>query len=526
MLEPGDGGGFRFVHDKLREVAYDSLSAESRAAHHRAVAGALEGLDPSRPRHAGELARHWERAGEPAKARDYSALVGEAALKSGAHREAVESLERVLSLNEKSAARLDPMRHARVERQLGEAFYGLGRFEPAARHIGSALERLGHGIPRTGVGRAGALLLEALSQLAGSRPTGIATAAAPEVSEAMLAHYALAHVAFHTNQLGLYTLANLRMLNLAGRAGPSGELAEAWALTALIAGLVGWHGRAEAYGLRARETAELAGSPSARAAVLVITSVYGCGVGKWERMRETTAEAAALAETIGDGRRWDEARCLAALIAYHTGDLAAAGSAWAQVAAKSLNRQPRLWARCGLAEVALRRGAPGSAQEAVESLEAAEKALHGETLVPADEIRVYGDMALARFRNGEPRPARRAAETAERLLRDHPNPSAFWTLEGIAGAVEALLGLLEGGSESASDRRALDATARSLVRGLNRHARVFPIGRARARLCVGRLEKVSGRPEHARRAFQAALAEAARHAMPHEQALAQSYLNP
>ena len=58
---------FRFVHDKLREVAYAELSADERRDSHRRLALALEShLD--RDRLEGQLGHHWSGADEPARA--------------------------------------------------------------------------------------------------------------------------------------------------------------------------------------------------------------------------------------------------------------------------------------------------------------------------------------------------------------------------------------------------------------------------------------------------------------------------
>jgi tetratricopeptide (TPR) repeat protein len=66
VLEEVGRGRLRFAHDKLREVAYGGLGAERRAALHRAAAEALES-DAAGAR-AADLGRHWEAAGEPARA--------------------------------------------------------------------------------------------------------------------------------------------------------------------------------------------------------------------------------------------------------------------------------------------------------------------------------------------------------------------------------------------------------------------------------------------------------------------------
>jgi tetratricopeptide (TPR) repeat protein len=94
-------GGWRFAHDKLREILLDSLGDE-RPALHREVAGALEALHPddsARTIYAEALLDHWRRAGEPEKELHYVLIAAEQAVRlSGIYRAAQAWLEHALSL--------------------------------------------------------------------------------------------------------------------------------------------------------------------------------------------------------------------------------------------------------------------------------------------------------------------------------------------------------------------------------------------------------------------------------------------
>jgi tetratricopeptide (TPR) repeat protein len=66
----GPGVRFRFLHDKLREVAYQAIEEVRLPPLHRAAAEAIEPLPASeRDGHLAALGFHWERAGEPLRAR-------------------------------------------------------------------------------------------------------------------------------------------------------------------------------------------------------------------------------------------------------------------------------------------------------------------------------------------------------------------------------------------------------------------------------------------------------------------------
>ena len=69
VLDEVEGGGLRFVHDKIREVAYEQLDPESRQRIHGTIARSLD-QDAGEERPLAVLAHHWERAGRRVRARD------------------------------------------------------------------------------------------------------------------------------------------------------------------------------------------------------------------------------------------------------------------------------------------------------------------------------------------------------------------------------------------------------------------------------------------------------------------------
>lgn len=92
---------YDFSHEKLREVAYTSLSAARRRLLHRRVAEALEAvttldLDAVSP----QLAAHYEQAGLPGRAIPYYLQAGKGASRVYAHEEALSALQRAATLLE------------------------------------------------------------------------------------------------------------------------------------------------------------------------------------------------------------------------------------------------------------------------------------------------------------------------------------------------------------------------------------------------------------------------------------------
>src|SRR5207253_2456803 len=114
--------------------------------------------------------------------------------------------------------------------------------------------------------------------------------------------------------------AAFRTLNLAESAGTSPELARAYANASVLFGLLSMHRAARAHALRARKTAEEVNLLPCSTYVFEVVGIYWYGVGEWDKARATLGEARALAERIGDMRRWDEILFPWAMLPAHQGD--------------------------------------------------------------------------------------------------------------------------------------------------------------------------------------------------------------
>jgi tetratricopeptide (TPR) repeat protein len=169
---------YLFKHIITREVAYNLLLYAQRRRLHREVATwyertHAEDLAPYYPL----LAHHWGRAEELGRAIDYLEKAGAQALRDGAYREAVRFLGEALALDDRLRSRPgapgDPLRRARWQRQMGEAYLDLGRLAEGRAHTERALALLGYPVPATrgrlAAGYAREVLLQALHRLRPAR---------------------------------------------------------------------------------------------------------------------------------------------------------------------------------------------------------------------------------------------------------------------------------------------------------------------------------------------------------------------
>jgi len=131
---------FRFAHDMIRQVTYDSISSPRRKEMHRLVGQYLESenkgdlINPI-------LAMHFRLAGEAERCVNYSLCAGESCANKGAALEAIPYLEQVLE-----CAHNDPKydeQVAKANESLGLANMLLGRYDTAAEIFDRIVAKIG-----------------------------------------------------------------------------------------------------------------------------------------------------------------------------------------------------------------------------------------------------------------------------------------------------------------------------------------------------------------------------------------------
>jgi class 3 adenylate cyclase/tetratricopeptide (TPR) repeat protein len=315
---------YLFKHVVTQEVAYSLLLYAQRRRLHREVAEWYEQT------HAEDLASlypllayHWGRAEEPVKTLTYLELAGEQALRVGAYQEAVDVLTQSVSLTATIQPPPGALQQARWHRQLGDAYMGLGRLQESRQHADQAVALLGTPVPATALRLLGDLSRQALRQgihrIWPARPAPGAPARGSAL-EATRAFERLAFLNYYANARELGISAVLHAVNLAERAGPSPELARAYASMSVAAGVLQLHTLARSYARRALEIARAEHDLPALAFVLVATSTYHSTVGNWATAREGLLEGLGIAERLGDQRRWGELAAGLAVVTYFQGE--------------------------------------------------------------------------------------------------------------------------------------------------------------------------------------------------------------
>ncbi|MCB9633171.1 MAG: AAA family ATPase [Sandaracinus sp.] len=506
VLLPTAEGTLRFTHDKLREVAYDTLPTSERPKWHRRAAEALAKRGAS----AAELAPHHAKAGDEAAALAAYGRAGDEALARWGYAEAVTLYEEAL----RRVTDDDPRRSA-WEQGFGEACFGLGEVRRGQRHLWRALALRGHPTtesPRElAFGLAQALQVQLVHRL--RAPRLVHEGAREDLLATARIYQRLVESHWFDNDAPRMLDAALHALNLAERAGPSPELARAYATLGLATGGLPIHPLAERYSALARETAEVVGELASAVYVRFLQSVYRIGLGQWAAVERDLGEALVMTEKLGDPRFLGESLTTLGMMKLYRGDFEAAEEDFARagdLGRRFDNGQHRLWSELGIAEVRLRSGQLDAAHV---SLRRAEHELGG-LAQPLERFRLAGLAASTWLAAGERHEAQAALDRAEAAGAAVRVPTAHYLLEGYAGVVEAHLAL---GEDPAGLRRALGR--------FRIYATIFAIGRPRLARLLGERARRHGREREARRHFSRSLAAAETFGMHFEAATARRALS-
>jgi serine/threonine protein kinase len=540
-------GGWRFAHDKLREGLLSALSVPGRVALHRRVAAAIEAEYGDAPEQTMALAHHWAQAGDTENEARYSALAGEQALQSSDYAGAAAFFERAIAIVSASSREAQGWRTGRWGRareaiatvlpfmpepvaagsqrfrlglwegRLTEVYGRMSNVAESARHGGLALAYLGRPMPKGSAGLVAGLPVQAaLRGLMALSPAAFAEASADGravLSEATRIHTRLAESCFYTQEAIPLFFSGLSTLNLGEPAGPSADLARAYAVMAPVAGIVPLHAMARAWSRRAFELVEQVGKPYDVGFVLQRISAYRLWMGEWDLVAAGIAREKAIAREVGDVRLLGDALSIQAFSLLYQGRFTSARAhlaeldAWmrhtgnAELVAGALVHEAMVELRCGGVQRAL--AVCREAQPQIEAMGVS----HG-------LIRHHGVWALAHLAAGDRESARDAADRAVRMLAV-TRPVAFWTLDGVAATAETALALWESSGDPGDARRAKQACDAARA-----YAQIFPIGRPFALLWEGLSAQLAGEPRRARLSWERCVAESERLGMPYERARA------
>jgi hypothetical protein len=524
---------YLFKHIITRDVAYNLMLFAQRRRLHQSVAEWYE------THHAADLplfyellAHHWRTAEAPDKALAYLEKAASQALENYANEEAIGFYEEALELDSQQAAdsgrtAARNARRARWELRLGEAYANAARHREGRAHLERGLALLGQPTPagqlQTGLRLLGQLGRQVLHRLFPNQFIGRRAAERETLLEAARTYERLTEVYYFANETLLALFAAIGALNLAEAAGPSPELARAYAPVGTILGFIPLHGLAQAYCRRALETVRPMNNLAARAWVSLVTGVYYAGLGQWAMARGLFDEVVSISDRLGDRRRWDDGVTNLVMVYYFEAEFTRAAQLADDFYASAARRgdvDNQAWAVTEKGNCALALGDLGAASDCAERLQGL-LAEHTGTIDEPLKIAAYGLLALVRWRQGRPQPAQELAQQALQLIT-RSSPSAYTALLGYAAVAEVFINLWQDTEVSAAAE--YPKLAARACQALHQFANVFPIGGPRAWLWQGHYERLAGNRGRALQAWQKSLRAARKMLMPYGVGLAHAEL--
>ncbi|MEN8162179.1 MAG: hypothetical protein ABFS41_19065, partial [Myxococcota bacterium] len=429
-------GRLHFSHDKLREVAYSSLTPERRTTLHLEAARVIELRHTDGPDFSTfypSLAHHWWQGGDAARAVHYFDLAGSDALERGAYRDAHTSLLRAEEIDPRAREAGAALRAARRERLLCVASFGIADLAGCIQHGREALLRLGRPLPRApaewwlSAGRE--LARRALGPVTLGLRLPTPNETRERALEAALTYSQLATSFFFAGSSSRTLVAILLGLRYGEKARADRPIVDACARLGFVTGTARLRPVANHYFARARRGAERLGDPRARGIALYFEAMHGIGLGDWEKTRKLGDRAAALLEESGDAQEAEVARTIAAHGFFYPGDVASADERVQQVldtAMRRGNAQHTCWGRFLRARSELVRG------RTAEALELARSAL---TLIEdlpdtLSNVMLEGTLALAALRAGQTDEALAACQRLTTRLARGESPGTGQCIDG------------------------------------------------------------------------------------------------
>jgi serine/threonine protein kinase/tetratricopeptide (TPR) repeat protein len=525
ILERIDAEHHRFMHDKLREVAYESTPADVRRSLHRGVGRAIESRaksDAERDGAATILAHHFLLGGEDIeKAIGYLERAALVAYRAFANREVVTPLTEALALSSGLPNR-DPARMASFHFLLGRAYFGLGVLEQSREHFERMLDLLE--LPLPSQGATGWLrCMGSLGRQMVHRVFGPTLGAARQLPSSLMRQIVLAydtlmelHYYRGDDVSGMLHCA-LAALNMAECHGRCPELYLAYAnvqSTAALLGLRRLAGMYESIGASSRSNDD---DVDLRTSAWVRQSVQHIVWGEWDEAEARVLRIIDEARAVGHHRREEEGTSLLAFCRFAQGRYAECRELY-----KGLTRlgsrgdtQALCWSMVFRSHTDLVGDrADMAVATAMEGLEVV-RALPGRS----EAINLHAILALALARMEDWAPAEHHARVALELGCSS-DLITFMEIVAYALLAEVSYGLRLKNMDSSATAR-LEAQA---FRQLGRCARVFPIAVPRFELWNGNRLWRAGRKARARRAWERAASAAWELRTPHEAALVKCLL--
>ncbi len=501
----------RFAHALVRDVTYGRLLFATRRELHR------EAAETIRSEHAGDLegwhvalAYHYLGAEDRKHAAEHFGRAGEVALRTGAFRETTVFLDKALSL---SGPDLPAATRAQHKRRLASAWYRLGDLPRSTASAEEAVAVFDRDVPKSGPKLAAGVLSELARQTLHRIFPKRAIAPAPEARRgelrtAVSLYQTLSEVYYLGGMQGPSIYTALRQVNVAERAGVSEELAEAYAVLSIIAGVVGKRELSKRYETLAGAVVEKLDNPRALAMLQHQRSLSNAAYAAFDDVIRDERAAIAVFDRLGDiGRKRDGLGLLGTTeyLASRYKDAKATLSALVATRTGDDKFVQEIWGAAWLGAIALvERDLPLAIQHLSRSL-----SLLDRNTVGLMEISCRGMLGLAHLYRGDEQAGAEQIDRAYEIIeKAKGRPTGHISLDGFAAVADAYLRFAAEAPKGDEGRARAEKRALKACDWLDGFAKTFPVGVPAARLMRGRAHSHLGNRPAASRAFEEGLTAA------------------
>ena len=512
---------YAFKHFITQEVSYSLMLFSQRRELHRTVAEWYEKYQSDDlSAYYALLAHHWSNAEQPEKAIEYLEKAGEQALHNFANTEAVDFFERALVLSNERNTHVDPLRRARWELRAGEAYVNLSDYVNGRRYIEAGLSRFGRPVPSKTSEQITNVLGQIARQLLHRKMPSLYIGKSLENKDNLLvlarAYDRLSEATYFLGETLVPVYSAFRGLNLAEGAGPSPEAARSSAAVGALLGFIPMHGISRGYLDRAQAMVNEFDHLESREFVSMTSSYYYCGVGNWEKVEEQAGQVLAVADRLGDKRRWQDATSHITSMRYFQGKFASSAELAEELYQTANHRHDPRFMALAIQDIAHHALYSGKLDDATKYLSVLQ-ALIGEgseiSILPL-KIELLGMTALVHLQRGQIDDALKVTQQSLDLTMK-ANPSFYAAITGYTAPAEVSLTLWE--SQPANTEFARQS--KLSIQTLSKYARVFPVGQPRLLRYQGWFQWLANKKNQAHRSWQTGLQHAEQLGMLYDQGM-------
>ena len=510
---------WRFAHDKIRESLLLALDPAERQRLHLELAQALEQTYPGSAPHAAAIAEHYQRGGDPTKATFFQVEAGIHALSQGSNEHAVALLAQALSAEAHSL--LSRVQAARAYNGLVQATIAQGQFVPCLTTYEKFCAACGIHMPEN-LGSLASTGTEMLARYLHAVP-GLRFDTDEE--RRLWSEFAQATrwavEAYAWSSLPIQTLsAAVRGIEISAALGERALHGYFLAACSYTAGVIPLRGLSRRLFDQANRLIEGAASSRIELSFRHLAGALQMNNARWEEARFHLDALIQRARQVGDEYSLMSGLSWRAIVAFRQEDEETFATSGTELVLLAHRNRSHQFARIFPLYRGIKALRSGEGETALRLL--TEAAGHVEKSQDmTGKLVVWGPLAHSLFLCGKEQAALTRAEQTLAILR-----SARFTTEvvgeGISGVLAVYFGLWEVGDEA--KRKQLTAPLFAALSAMRRCARSFPAFVSRALIWHGRAAWSQGATQLAQRLAAASLRSACSLGMPHEQALARTWL--